>query len=400
MKNRILISLIFSIISLTSTFPAWAGDLVVTRYFSGLWDQTHHESQGIMLQIIDQEDADGDPKAVAYWFTYGDDLEPVWYVAIGEVEGNQVLMDLYSTSGVGFLEADSESLDPVSVEGTLDLTFHNCNKGTASFAMDSAEGEFDIRRLAGLYHSRCSGGLSDNTPGDARPLMLEVELLPAQEGQDGKGKARFWERSDRMDLHVSVSDIPDGDYDIHYCGSVQGPLAVVDGEGATQFRSPEAEGKLLLTADPRDCQIDIQQGTDPVTVFLTSGENVLAEKARGPHHPGGPHHHGDRSTVEVDFENTGIIESAEGEVSYEAKSNSEEFEVEIKGVPVGTYGLLVAGNPEGDLVVTEEGEKAKLKFSDPQKEDHELLDFSPWDKIIEIRNGSNQTILEVTFPSE
>ena len=58
----------------------------MTRYFSGLWDQPRQESQGIILQIIDQED--DTRKAVAYWFTYGDDLHTAWYMGLGEVVGD------------------------------------------------------------------------------------------------------------------------------------------------------------------------------------------------------------------------------------------------------------------------------------------------------------------------
>ena len=71
---------------LLATASALAADLVVTRYFSGLWDQPHQESQGIMLQIVD---TDPDVKhAVAYWFTYGEDLESAWFIGIGQVIGD------------------------------------------------------------------------------------------------------------------------------------------------------------------------------------------------------------------------------------------------------------------------------------------------------------------------
>jgi hypothetical protein len=39
-----------------------------------------------------------------------------------------------------------------------------------------------------------------------------------------------------------------------------------------------------------------------------------------------------------------------------------------------------------------------MKFSDPQKEDRELLDFVPWDAIIEIRDEGNLPVLETVFP--
>ena len=54
MKNRLFFSLFSLFLTVTASMPALAGDLVVTRYFSGLWEQPQHESQGLVLQIIDQ----------------------------------------------------------------------------------------------------------------------------------------------------------------------------------------------------------------------------------------------------------------------------------------------------------------------------------------------------------
>jgi hypothetical protein len=390
MKNRLFFSLFSLFLTVTASMPALAGDLVVTRYFSGLWEQPQHESQGLVLQIIDQEDADGDPKAVAYWFTYGDDQQSAWYIAIGEVEGDQVVMDLYATSGVDFLQPASEELNPVERIGMLTLTFMNCNKGTASYALEAEEGSeetFEIRRLAALYNSRCSGGISDNTPADAKPLMLQIDLLPPEEGSDGKGKAKFWERSDRSDFHVSVEYLPDGFYDVGYCDvRYNGVLEVVDGEGAAQFRSPEADGKRLLIEDPRDCPIEVWQGD---SLVLTSGDAVLGDKVTGPKDKDDE----DKITVEVDFENTGVIDGARGETEYEIKGDESEFSVQIQGVPVGDYTLLVGGIDWGVLSVTEDGEKTKLKIKDP--------DPAPWSLMIEITaeiDDSEEVILWAQFP--
>lgn len=396
MKTRLYFLLFVISWALTSLAPAFAGDLVVTRYFSGLWDQTHHESQGIVLQIIDQEEEDGAPRAVAYWFTYGNDMGTAWYMAIGHVEGDQVVMELYSSGGVDFMQEDTIEVNPVEVIGNLTLWFKNCNKGTASFTLDDESGEFEISRLAALYNSRCSGGISDNTPSDARPLMLEVALLPPADDMAGKGKAKFWERSDRTDFHVSAEDLADGEYEIHVCGDNQGPLTIVDGEGATQFRSPEVDSKLNLTFDPRDCLIEVRQGG---IAYLTSGENVLGEKEKGPKDKG-PKDHDETIEAGVALESTGLIDGAEGEVEYEVGADETEFEVEFKGVPASTYGFFVnALQYGGNIEVAMDGEKTKLKFSDPQKAGTELLTFEPWDAMIEIRDAANNIVLEVAFPS-
>lgn len=379
---------------LNNLSPALAGDVAVTRYFSGLWEQSRQESQGLVLQIIDQEE-NGMPKAVAYWFTYGDDAQSAWHMAIGHVEGNRVLMMLYTSFDVDFMQDASDAVNPVDVTGQLDLTFDNCNKGTAEYTLGDDSGSFEIRRLAGLYNGRCTGGISDNTPGGARPLILDVALIPPGDDGDAKGKARFWERPDRSDFHVSAENLADGEYEIYVCGQSVGPLTVLNGEGATQFRSPEANGKLNLTFMPRNCPIEIRQSS---IVFLTSGDAVLAEKEKGPKDDGDPDDD-EQLSVTIQFDNTGAegFENAEGEAGFENEPDERNFEVEIEDVPKGSYRLFVGGSEEGSIDVNASG-KGKLKFSDPQKGNRELLGFDPSGQIIEVRNSDNVTILEVAFP--
>jgi hypothetical protein len=369
--------------------PLSAADLVVTRYFSGLWDQPRQEHQGVVLQIVDT-----DPemkKAVAYWFTYGDDMESAWFIGIGQVEGDQVVLDMYRVSGVGFMQNASPDLDPVEPTGSMVLSFHNCNHGTASYDIGDGpgeQGEFEIARLAGLYRSRCSGGISDDTPGNARPLQLEAELLPARDGVSGKGKARFWERADRSDFHVSAEDIADGDYDIRVCDEPVGVLAVAGGYGIAEYRSPEADSKLLLTFDPRGCEIALHDGEGAV---LSSGAGMLAPKTP----PGRDHGMMDMT---ADLESTGVIPGAEGEAAFHIKMNSIEFEVDLSNLPEGMYTVDVAGVEQGQIDINPSG-KGKLRFSDPQKEDRIALGFDPRGLLIEVRSGVD-VILEVFFPEE
>jgi hypothetical protein len=377
--------------------PSFAADLVVTRYFSGLWDQPKQENQGIVLQIIDHDVEV--KKAVAYWFTYGDDLKSAWFIGIGQVEGPLVVLDLYTVSGIGFMEDALPDIDNVEPVGSLILSFHNCNHGTASYDIGEGElgsGEFEIRKLAGLYNSRCSGGISDDTPGDARPVQLEVGLEPAREGIDGKGKAKFWERADRSDFHVAAEGIPDGDYDIQVCGASVGTLAVAQGEGEKQYRSPAAEGKELLTFDPRDCLIELHDGAGAV---LTSGDAVLAGKTGGSGNGGGNGNGNAPTEISVDLESTGVIEGAEGEAEFRSKNNGTEFEVEVEDLPAGLYPLQVGGTERGQIEVVADGDdtKGELRFSDPQIDGRALLDFDPRGQLIEVLSGTD-VVLEVFFP--
>ena len=98
LKKVAWLSLFFMLLTSTSVFSS---NLLITRHFSGVWDMPDHESQGIVLQIGEQE---GDVKVgVAYWFTYGEDLQTTWFLGVGPVHGNEINMKLYTAFNVEFM---------------------------------------------------------------------------------------------------------------------------------------------------------------------------------------------------------------------------------------------------------------------------------------------------------
>ncbi|MDH3902912.1 MAG: hypothetical protein OES90_06790, partial [Xanthomonadales bacterium] len=325
-------------------------------------------------------------------------------------------MTLYSASGVNFMADDLEGDESVVPVGTLHLEFKNCNHGTATYVfsemdgdvvVETETGEFPIKRISSIYRQRCSGGISDDTPKNGKPLMLDVNLYPAEEGGSGEGKAKFWERTDRSDFKVEAEGIADGDYVVRICADNEDPdvevklfdMPVLNGEGELEFRSPEIDDKLNLNFDPRGCKIEVLSGE---VVVLTSGENVLSEKM-----PGGPGDKDDDDVlkIEADFTSTGFIEGAKGEAEYEIETDEREFSVKVKDVPVGFYSVEVAGEPEGDVEVLEHKNKTEgmVKFTDPMKSDTLELDFDPRGLVIEVREtgvDDPQVILEVLFPGE
>jgi len=277
------------IFSLFISTTGLAGDPLITASFSGIWDQPEQESQGIILQIGEQ--AEDEKVGIAYWFTYGPDLKTAWYLGVGPVSGNQIDMVLYTASDIGFMAENLEGNEEVVPVGTMNLVFRNCNHGQATYEIDAVEGdvpveaetgEFPVKRISSIYRQRCSGGISDDTPKNGKPLDLDVNLLPAEEGSNAKGKAKFWERTDRTDFKVEVEDLADGTYTLEICGgteeAVQFEMPVALGMGELEFRSPESDGKLNLNFDPRDCKIELLSGED---VVLTSGDAVLSEKSTG-----------------------------------------------------------------------------------------------------------------------
>jgi hypothetical protein len=405
LKQVVWVTLFLTLLSSSSVF---ASNLLITRSFSGVWDMPDHESQGIILQIGEQLDESDEPEKVgiAYWFTYGEDLQTSWYLGVGDVNGNEINMTLYNASDVGFMAANVEGDANVEDVGTLRLVFRNCNQGQAYYDTGPeaiGSGEFRIKRLTSIYNSRCSGGISDDTPSDAKPLKLEVLLMPARDDISGSGKAKFWERTDRSDFQVEIEDVPDGTYKLEVCAEGRGNLVVLNGEGEIEFRTPGNDNKPLLNFDPRNCLIELRdiEGAVEGEIALTSGDAILSEKTNGKKDDDDDDDDGDKIVIKTDLVSSGEIEGAEGELEFEIDGDEREFEVEIESIPVGTYSLVVADTAVGDIEVVEEdgATRGKLKFSNPQTADTLLLEFNPRGKVVEVFQGS-ALILDALFPDE
>jgi hypothetical protein len=388
------------VLSLLLGVSAFADNLLITRHFSGVWDQPEQESQGILLQIGEQ---DGDEKVgVAYWFTYGEDLQTTWYLAVGPVNGNEINMDLYTAFDVAFMEDNVKGDANVEQVGTLDLVFKNCNHGTATYETEDdviGSGEFPIKRISSIYRTRCSGGISDDTPANRKPLQLEVLLKPALEGGPGEGKAKFWERTDRSDFKVEIEAIPEGDgpYRLEVCEDPKGEFTLTAGEGELVFRSPAAANVPLLDFDPRLCAIEVFDGAD---LLLTSGDARLSEKEHG--NSGKDKPSMGKVKLEADLTPMEGFEGAKGEAQFEIRMHDTEFSIKIKDVPTGLYTAVVAGNVVGEIeVIEEDGDfVGQIKFTDPQKNNTQELDFDPRGEIIEILQADDTVILVTDFPNE
>jgi hypothetical protein len=386
-----------SLVSFLLLLPAFAvaQDLIVTRNFSGLWDQPEHESQGINLQVVDR--TSGDKLAVAYWFTYGDDMKSAWFMGVGPASGNRLEMILYEAVGVGFLEDDSAGNDQVQEVGTMEIEFSSCDDGEVTFSTEIAavgSGMFPIVRLTDLFQTQCSGGVSDDTPSDVLSSEQRIALAPAREGITGSGHADFEERADRTEFSVEVEDLADGSYRIFVGGTDRGELVVTLGIGETEYRSPVEPGKILLTFDPRGEVIEVHDNQGAV---LTSGDSVFGEDDDNV----GEDIDFGNIEIEVELTNTGIFPQASGDAKLEPRADRTDFSVEIEDVPVGSYGLRIGGETVGtiEVMMMQDGSvEGELEFRNPVEPGKILLDFDPRGQQIDVLEGST-VILETLFPS-
>ena len=96
------------------------------------------------------------------WFTFDTELPPAdaafnlpdpgnrWMTAAGTIEGNQAVMEIDMTSGGLFDQpSDIERTDPPGSDGTITLTFEDCNSGTVEYDITSIEqtGTVPIQRI-------------------------------------------------------------------------------------------------------------------------------------------------------------------------------------------------------------------------------------------------------------
>ena len=382
---------------------ALAQEVIATRYFTGIWDQVEHESQGINLQIIDQDD--GSKVGVIYWFTWGDDLESRWFLAVGPVESNLLDAVLYEGSGIGFLEDDTPGDDDRFGEvGTMTMTFMSCREATVSYTTNIdgiGSGSFAVERFTDLYNTACSGGVSDDTPVTVLPTEQRIGLAPAREGVSGSGHADFEERPDRTEFSVEAEDIPLGNYRIVVGGVDRGELVIaldVDGRnrGETEFRSPVETGKVLLTFDPRDQLIEVH---DAMGAILTSGDTTIGGGDDGTGGDGGDL---DWGTVEIDVDlsNPGVYPLASGRARLEPRDDRTDFSVEIEDVPEGSYALRIGGEVVGSIQVVTLADgsvEGELEFRNPVEPGKVLLDFDPRGQQIDVLEGQT-VIMETLFP--
>jgi hypothetical protein len=398
-----------------------AHEMIVTRHFSGLWDQPEQESQGISLQIVHQDD--GPPSAVAYWFTYGADMQTAWFLGVGNLVNDRIEMELFRASGVGFMQPDAPGDAQVVKIGTMMMTFQHCDQGTVDFSSTDEEvgsGSFPIARLTWIHNTNCSGGVSDDFHAGAMHREQRVELTPARGGINGSGHADLEMSAGHMEFEVEVEDMPDGSYNLFVGPHNRGEIPVTGGMGRLEFRSPGESGRQLLNFDPRDMTIEVHDGQGAA---LTSGGATFSDddydhqhnfdcsvgSGRGGGMGGGGMgggHHGEDCVdesefveIEVDMLNTGVIARADGEAEWEMHHRHVEFKVEIKDVPAGPYPLVVGGEEVGTIqAIDDDGEvRGELEFRDPQRVGTEHLDFDPRGQLIEVLQVGD-TVLQADFP--
>ena len=399
--------------------------IIVTRNFTGIWEQVDQQSQGLALQVVEQWD--DSRKSVVYWFTYGADRKTAWFVGIGDLVEDRIEFELFETTDVGFMQDVIPGFDPARSIGHMTIDFDSCDNGVVTYETDNpgvGSGSFAIRRLLEVMNTHCSGGISDDMHADGMFGEQRLGLVPAREGITGNGYARYEDYPGHMEFEAGLEGLPDGDYHLYIGMQDYGEITVQGGRGVAEFASPGEDGKRLMTFDPRGLPIEIY---DDGGLVLSSFENRFDQDGHHgdeEHHydcgsgPGMPHgagmgsgmghdmtgcvDDGEYIEIKADLENTGVLPSARGDAEWRMNAERVEFSVEIENLPVGAYTLKVGGIEVGIITAfTMHGGEVygHLTFRDPAIYGREPLDFEPRGQKIEVLTGDS-AILEATFPVE
>lgn len=220
-------------------------------------------------------------------------------------------------------------------------------------------------------------GTSDEDDSDHRQEDDEREIevsLTAQPAAPERSRSRVKIQrmaTGKVEFEIDARDLPEGDYEVVVNGVVLGSLKLVadddETEGEQEFETnPNDDEELPLPFDPSGLPVELRQagvvyfaGTVPTPpppgdLSGVTGDGGLA-LTRTEAAPAGS-----RATAVIEFENSAV----------------HELEIELHGLPVGSYELIVGDTVRGTLAITAAGDSNRLQFkTDADDEDELPLDF-------------------------
>lgn len=156
-------------------------DVTITGNISGLWNNPEQAGHGLQLEVLDTPNGQS---VLAAWFVFHHG-EPVWLIGLGQVEKNQVELNMTVTDGTGFPVADFDSTEINQTHwGTVKLVFESDRKGQliwSSVVPEFNNGSMSIERFTQVANNTsnigingCHSGSWYNPDQDGHGFMIEV----------------------------------------------------------------------------------------------------------------------------------------------------------------------------------------------------------------------------------
>ena len=262
-------------------------------------------------------------------------------------------------------------------------------------------------------------------PGDHAPFemptmggrAIDFQLTNSGVYPDGFAMAELEMDPGAMEFAIELSGLPAGRYDLTVDGLERGAIEVVETDsgitrGRLAFGYPEGPGQDTFDFDPAGALIEVTEGG--LVLFEGVFPDFQGTGFGGGHHDGDDGHgggmgggpmgpgdgdHANMDSIGIEFDNIGgaAYSGARAYAEYLDRPNRLSFDVEVEGLPAGSYLLRVDGADVGILEVTVTGGHAEIEFGDPPRFDDLLLDFDPRGALLEIKDGG-ETVFSVDFP--
>ena len=145
-------------VSITNVVVGCTTTFIIDAGLNDAWYDPETDGQGFFITVFPDLDA-----VLLAWFTYDTELPSEdatanlgdpghrWLTAVGPITGNQAVMQIEMTSG-GIFDTPTEiqRTDPPGSDGSIILTFDNCNSGTVEYDITSInqKGIVPIQRVA------------------------------------------------------------------------------------------------------------------------------------------------------------------------------------------------------------------------------------------------------------
>jgi len=137
-------------LNVTVTDEAQPDPFTLEPGIAAAWFDPDHEGEGFIIEILDGG------RAVLYWFTYDDQGNQDWYLAVGEVRGNRLLFpELLRFDGGEF----GPDFDPAKVTsqvvGSARFLWSGCDTGSMDWHIGNRHGRQRLVRLTRIMGLDC-----------------------------------------------------------------------------------------------------------------------------------------------------------------------------------------------------------------------------------------------------
>ncbi len=158
---------------------------------SGTWFNANQSGHGLFIQVVEGG------LVVVCWFVFDLDGNRAWLCGNGQIDGNQVLLNMNIVEGGAFPPLFDASLINRIPWGTLLLIFTDCDNVSLEWMTDQprfSPGTLDMQRLTGIDGLACEP-----------PPMIEGLVIPRAAGPvsiDGNFQAGEWDQAATQTLFI------------------------------------------------------------------------------------------------------------------------------------------------------------------------------------------------------